>query len=142
MPLHQLIYQSRETHKYTSHDFVELLEVSRRNNDNLNITGCLFYNGGWIVQVLEGEKHVIENLYEKITQDTRHKDCNLMQSIPIEKRVFSKWSMGMINLDTDKDSKYRELKAAMDDYQDGKVAIPLPIKLLRIFSQDYQSSTL
>lgn len=142
MSLHQLIYQSKETHKYTSHDFVELLEVARRNNDNQNITGCLFYNGGWLVQVLEGDKQLIENLYEKISKDPRHKDCNLMHFTPIEKRVFSKWTMGMINLDTDKDSKYRELKAAMDDYKEGKVAIPLPIKLLRIFSHDYQPKTL
>ena len=137
MSLHQLIYQSKEARPFTNNDFEDLLTVARRNNNNQNITGCLFYNGGWLLQVLEGEKDKLDALYKKISQDERHKDCNLFYFEPVEKRVFSNWTMGMINLETERDSKYRELKASMDNFNAGHVAIPLAIKLFRIFSHDF-----
>lgn len=137
MSLYQLIYQSKEAKPLTNSDFESLLTVARRNNTDQNITGCLFYNGGWLLQVLEGDKYAIDSLYSKIKQDKRHKDCNLFYAEPIEKRVFSKWTMGMINLETVRDSKYFELKSAMERFESGDIAIPLAIKLFRIFSQDF-----
>ena len=137
MSLHQLIYQSRETRTLSNQDFSDILEVARKFNESQGITGCLFYNGGWLLQVLEGEQSTIDSLYQKIARDERHKDCNLMYFEPVEKRVFSKWTMGMINLETEKNSKYSELKSAMDEFQSGKVAVPLAIKLFRIFTHDF-----
>ncbi|WP_394228451.1 BLUF domain-containing protein [Pseudoalteromonas spongiae] len=137
MSLHQLIYQSRETRALSNQDFADILEVARTFNESQGITGCLFYNGGWLLQVLEGEQSTIDSLYQKIARDERHKDCNLMYFEPVEKRVFSKWTMGMINLETEKNSKYSELKSAMDEFKTGKVAVPLAIKLFRIFTYDF-----
>ena len=137
MSLHQLIYQSRETRALSNQDFADILEVARKFNESQGITGCLFYNGGWLLQVLEGEQSTIDSLYQKIARDERHKDCNLMYFEPVEKRVFSKWTMGMINLETEKNSKYSELKSAMDEFKTGKVAVPLAIKLFRIFTHDF-----
>lgn len=142
MSLHQLIYQSRESRKLTNQDFTDLLVVARRNNGNQHITGCLFYNGGWLLQVLEGEHAQLSSLYEKIMKDDRHQDCNLMYFEPADKRVFSKWNMGMINLEVEKDSKYSELKREMEYFSSGSVAIPLAIKLLRIFSNDFEPKSI
>lgn len=142
MALYQLIYQSKESRKLTNQDFSDLLTVSRRNNENQHITGCLFYNGGWLIQVLEGQKEQVENLYQKIKKDDRHKECNLLHFEHADKRTFSKWTMGMINLDTEKGSKYSELRHALDDYQAGNVAIPIAIKILRIFSNDFEAKSL
>ena len=61
---------------------------------------------------------------------------------PAEKRVFSKWNMGMINLDVEKDSKYFELKHEMAKFSTGNVAVPLAIKLLRIFSNDFEPKSI
>lgn len=137
MSQHQLIYQSREARPLSNQDFADILDVARKFNESQGITGCLFYNGGWLLQVLEGEQSAIDNLYQKIMKDERHKDCNLLYFEPVDKRVFSKWTMGMINLETEKSSKYSELKSAMQEFESGKVAIPLAIKLFRIFTHDF-----
>ena len=137
MSLHQLIYPSSETRTLSNQDFSDILEVARKFNARQGITGCLFYNGGWLLQVLEGEQSTIDSLYQKIARDERHKDCNLMYFEPVEKRVFSKWTMGMINLETEKNSKYSELKSTMEEFKTGKVAVPLAIKLFRIFTHDF-----
>lgn len=142
MSLYQLIYQSKESSQLSNKDFSDILDVARQNNANLGVTGCLFYNGGWVLQVLEGEQGIVDNLYQKIIRDERHKDCNLMYFEPIDKRVFSKWTMGMINLETERDSKYRELKEAMDKFDSGQVAIPLAIKMFRIFTHDFEPKAL
>ncbi|MDE3273794.1 BLUF domain-containing protein [Pseudoalteromonas sp. G4] len=137
MSLHQLIYQSREARPLSNQDFADILDVARKFNESQGVTGCLFYNGGWLLQVLEGEQTTIDNLYQKILKDERHKDCNLLYFEPVDKRVFSKWTMGMINLETEKNSKYSELKSAMEEFESGQVAIPLAIKLFRIFTHDF-----
>lgn len=137
MSQHQLIYQSREARPLSNQDFADILDVARKFNESQGVTGCLFYNGGWLLQVLEGEQTTIDNLYQKIMKDERHKDCNLLYFEPVDKRVFSKWTMGMINLETEKNSKYSELKSAMEEFESGQVAIPLAIKLFRIFTHDF-----
>ena len=58
MSLYQLIYQSKESSQLSNKDFSDILDVARQNNANLGVTGCLFYNGGWVLQVLEGEQGI------------------------------------------------------------------------------------
>jgi len=61
------------------------------------ITGMLIYHRGEFVQILEGRKKSVENVYEKfIGQDLQHTALNKVHQNTISHRNFSEWSMGFI----------------------------------------------
>ena len=76
-----------------------MLATARRRNQDLCLTGLLIYSGGHFLQVLEGETRSLERLYAKIEVDKRHRNVQRLACIKIESRMFSKWSMGLLNLD-------------------------------------------
>jgi len=59
----------------------------------MGITGALIFENNRFGQVIEGPRTQIEDLWEKIQKDTRHKNIHLVESRPIEHRSFSKWTM-------------------------------------------------
>lgn len=138
MSLHQLIYLSKASRQLDSVDFLRLLEVARENNVNLRVTGSLFYNGGWFLQVLEGDLPIIQDLYRKIEQDDRHIQAKVLYLEPAKNRTFSRWTMNMINLDEEHDSKYHILRDLLDAAVKGNMidGLSAPVKLLKVFSDD------
>lgn len=95
MELIHCIYCSAVTDENLSKEALEdILEQSRVNNANSDITGMLLYESGAFFQVLEGEKDAVEALYQKIEQDERHRTVTKLIQEPIEERTFGEWSMG------------------------------------------------
>ncbi|RJE72187.1 blue light sensor protein [Pseudoalteromonas sp. MSK9-3] len=139
MSLHQLIYLSKASRALTSVDFLEILEVAKRNNASLGVTGSLFYNGGWFLQVLEGDVTVINSLYRRIEQDERHLQSQVIYLEPASCRVFSRWTMNMINLEKERDSKYDILVDVIKAATRGGLVEGLSpaVKLLKVFSSDH-----
>ncbi len=76
-------------------DIYDLLRVSRKNNAGLGITGFLFYDGRNFVQVLEGERAAVSDIYNRIIRDERHQNVTLMSCGEIAGREFHQWSMGL-----------------------------------------------
>ena len=138
MSLHQLIYLSKASRQLDSVDFLKLLSVARENNINLRVTGSLFYNGGWFLQVLEGDLPVIQDLYRKIEHDDRHMQAKVLYLEPAKNRTFSRWTMNMINLDEEHDSKYHVLRDLLESAVKGNMidGLSAPVKLLKVFSDD------
>ena len=78
-------------------DIGQLLASARRRNLAEGVTGMLIYHRGEFVQILEGRKQSVENLYEKfIDTDSRHTRINKEQQNPISHRRFNEWSMGFV----------------------------------------------
>ena len=96
--IYTLVYYSKATQEMSEEDLVDLLVVSRRNNISLNISGMLLYRNGEFIQALEGDKILVENLFEKISNDPRHKEILVLSRKEIPERVFESWSMGFENL--------------------------------------------
>ena len=94
-----MIYVSSATKEMSPEDLQFILEQSNRNNQNRNVTGMLLYKNKTFMQVLEGEKENVENLYALITTDSRHRNLKLLVDEEIEQRNFSEWSMGFVNLE-------------------------------------------
>lgn len=95
MELIHCIYCSTATKGHLSEEEVsEILEQSRDNNAQADITGILLYESGAFFQVLEGDRTVIEKLYIKIRRDKRHDRVTKLIFEPIEERAFGEWSMG------------------------------------------------
>lgn len=94
----ELLYCSvSETPQLTNVDLDHILASARRRNAFEKITGMLLYYRGEFVQILEGEKKSVENMYEKfIGPDPRHTALNKVHQNSISHRSFSEWSMGFV----------------------------------------------
>ncbi|CAN5171884.1 hypothetical protein BH23BAC2_BH23BAC2_10660 [soil metagenome] len=62
-----------------------IMAKTKEYNSGQKITGILLYNERNFFQLIEGEKSTVQNLYEKIEQDHRHKDIIKI----LEKAVFN-----------------------------------------------------
>ena len=89
-----LVYVSSARNLFTDEQLSELLTKSRNNNTNSGITGLLLYHDGSIIQVLEGEKEAVRQIFDAIGRDKRHSGILQMIEGESENRNFPDWSMG------------------------------------------------
>lgn len=78
----------------TEPELLEILTVSRKNNEAKNLTGMLIYGEGVFIQVIEGEEEPLNETYKKIIKDRRHKDLMRLAGGILHKRNFADWTMG------------------------------------------------
>ena len=95
----RLIYVSRITKECGPKDLQEILDVSRRNNAELGVTGALCYSGQGFLQCLEGPRTAVNELYRRIIQDERNEDVTLLTYAAIKEREFGQWSMAYMRAD-------------------------------------------
>ena len=93
------IYVSTSVKLLGNEELLDILKVSRDNNESKDITGMLLYKGGNFMQVLEGPDDAVNALYEKIKVDPRHKDVFAISREQISARQFPSWEMAFQNLD-------------------------------------------
>ena len=106
MSLSQLVYLSVEADSFSKNDLEQLLIGARKFNSTHDISGFLVYLDGMFLQCLEGDKKAINDLYEHIKCDFRHKECQLVFEKAIDERVFADWSMGFTHASKDDLEKY------------------------------------
>jgi hypothetical protein len=94
----RLLYASRAEGAVT-HDIIEsILQSSRQHNPALGITGVLCHSGDVYMQVLEGGRAAVNELYNRIVRDERHRDIALLHYEEVSERRFAGWTMGQVNL--------------------------------------------
>jgi hypothetical protein len=71
----------------------EILIAARRNNGKTGVTGVLLFDGVHFMQALEGERGEVEHVYERIAQDLRHEDIELLECKPITERGYQAFPM-------------------------------------------------
>lgn len=135
MSINQLVYISQAVRKMTLEDLNAIQQKSKGNNELIDVTGSLFYNGGWFLQVLEGPELVLKNLYNKIEKDERHKNARVLYNERAQFRTFPRWRMNMVNLDDRQADKYMELTEVIEAAKaDRKIGSASPAAtLLKIF---------
>jgi len=135
MSLNQLVYVSQAVRKMSAEDLRSIHATARTNNEHIDVTGSLFYNGGWFLQVLEGPAATLSKLYEKIERDPRHKNSRVLYNEPATFRTFPRWNMNMTNLDDRQADKYDELVEVIDAARTNrKIGAASPaVTLLKIF---------
>ena len=99
--LTRLIYISRAVGPQTTTVTTQILETARSYNKAHNLTGVLCQGRGLYVQVLEGERSVINGLYRRIVADNRHDHTEIVHFGEIESRQFKEWSMALVHLSID-----------------------------------------
>ena len=135
MSINQLVYISQAVRKMSSEDLNAIQRTAKENNVKIDVTGSLFYNGGWFLQVLEGPVATITDLYRTIERDPRHKNSRLLYNEPAKFRTFTRWSMNMTNLDDRQADKYDELVEVIEAAKtDRRIGASSPaVTLLNIF---------
>ena len=91
--LYCLLYVSTAHLPLDDAEMEAILEVSRTNNQSAGITGLLVHNHEHFLQVLEGPVDAVQETYERIKADPRHKHVTTMVEDSIKTRFFSDWTM-------------------------------------------------
>jgi len=91
--MYELVYTSVAQSDFSDAELAALLSQSRENNARLGISGLLLYANREFVQLLEGEEHSVQSLYQGIRQDPRHTSVEVLHEGPIDVRAFAQWSM-------------------------------------------------
>jgi GTP-binding protein EngB required for normal cell division len=102
--------QATSPENQISTDLEDIVQVSKLKNKVSEITGVLFYDNRQYFQLIEGEYEVLLQLMDKIRQDARHRDINMIIDQAVEKREFSSWNMDYFNI-----SKSRQMNEDMLD---------------------------
>jgi len=92
------LYASRARQPLAGATMDAILEQSRRNNPARGITGLLCHADDIFVQVLEGGRDVVCELFATIVRDDRHHAVRLLSYEEIGERRFGHWNMGQVNI--------------------------------------------
>lgn len=94
----RLLYASRPNAPLTAAVIEAILEESRAHNIPQGITGMLCYGDEIFIQVLEGSRKNVSEVYNRIVRDRRHKEIQLLIFEEIAERHFAQWTMGQVSL--------------------------------------------
>jgi hypothetical protein len=99
MALHEIVYMSLACEAMSPEQLASLLDGARAHNEAAGITGMMIYHEREFMQLLEGERAVIEALFAKIAEDSRHQQVYLLWDGQIATRNFDDWTMGFASVD-------------------------------------------
>ncbi|KKW81575.1 blue light sensor protein [Acinetobacter sp. Ag2] len=74
-------------------DLNNILNTAREFNSNNQIFGVLYYANNYFFQCLEGDKAIVQTLFQQIKNDLRHHDIVEFKIKQIDKIYFKNWSM-------------------------------------------------
>jgi hypothetical protein len=94
LPVFQLMYVSTAARPLTSRELTDILDVSRAQNQRLNITGLLLHLDQGFLQILEGPENAVMEVFGRIEHDRRHFGIRVLVQQYVAERLFGKWSMG------------------------------------------------
>ncbi|QSI78930.1 MULTISPECIES: BLUF domain-containing protein [Niveibacterium] len=94
----RLLYASRAASPLTAPVVDAILAQSRDHNPKLGITGMLCYSDDLFLQVLEGGRDEVCELFNTIVRDDRHTKVRILSFEEIPERRFGAWTMGHVNI--------------------------------------------
>lgn len=118
MVLCRLIYGSTARADLAYPELKDIMEKSEKNNTPVGISGMLCFGNEKFLQILEGERQVISATYERILQDERHYNSQIIEFIEIESRLFTQWSMKVVQMGEQFPKKVKELSMKYSGFPD------------------------
>lgn len=94
--IYQMVYSSQENAPVIDADLELLLSQARAFNGANNVTGALVTVDGVFLQVLEGEKSVVQALMQRIAADPRHHSVKVFFEAEAPFRTFDRWQMACV----------------------------------------------
>ncbi|WP_052467158.1 BLUF domain-containing protein [Psychroserpens damuponensis] len=134
-----IIYQSKANKNLQVSEIDAMLLKAKRFNKARHITGCIVYHNHQFIQIIEGEKSEIINLYAKIKKDSRHNSVLTLVETATTQTLWDDWSMAFYKFTGDaiKDQNNRMLleiyfNTAKRDQQTSKVFKILKESILQL----------
>ena len=91
--MYYLVYSSTAQEGLNEVELHEILSASARNNEPLDITGMLLFHKNTFIQMLEGPKENVLDLFNKIKKDGRHHGVLTLYEGETDHRFFPHWRM-------------------------------------------------
>ena len=117
MQLSRLAYISRITGDFSEPSLLALLTQARKNNYDNNITSALIYGAEVFIQIIEGDKQGILDLFSTIKQDHRHDKVIILFEESAEKRNFPYWSMRLVRIEDTRFDRILEFNHLLEKYK-------------------------
>ena len=96
---YRTIYASSAVGTLTATTLASILDVARRTNHQLGVTGLLIAHQGRFFQVLEGPQQAVKMLVARIAKDPRHNEFQVIAAGSAKQRSFPTWTMGFARPD-------------------------------------------
>ncbi len=111
----QLTYSSVASSGISVTDIEDIIAEANQFNIAHDITGCLIYNKGYFLQILEGEKELVMTLINKIKLDDRHDHFTILSEGQTDSRTFKEWAMAYYHnpLNAQLNSEVQEIKDSL-----------------------------
>ncbi len=93
------LYASRPATPVDSRALDLILHQSRKNNPARGVTGLLCVTDNLFLQVLEGGRDEVCELFNAIVRDERHRQVRMLSYEEIGQRRFGNWTMGHVGID-------------------------------------------
>ncbi|MES2400551.1 MAG: BLUF domain-containing protein [Pseudomonadota bacterium] len=97
--LHEVLYVSTLDARQPISIVADIAAKARVFNESQNITGLLIFDGMRFCQQLEGERKPVMALLERIRQDPRHTNVEVLHHAPLAERRFRRFSLGYTTFD-------------------------------------------
>ena len=101
--IHSILYKSKAHASFSMEAIHRMLIDAKRFNKKNNITGCILYHDKQFIQLIEGDKKVIESLYATIKEDKRHFEVQTLLNKASKQSLWNDWSMAFYNFSEDGD---------------------------------------
>lgn len=111
----QITYSSVAKPGLSISEIEEIITQATQYNTAHDITGCLIYNNGHFLQILEGEKQLVMTLLNKIELDDRHYHFSILSEGQTNLRTFNEWAMAFYHdpLNAHLNSEVQEIKSSL-----------------------------
>ena len=71
---------------------------SLEDNQGADISGVLYFDGGFILQLLEGDDHQISSLFNRIKRDKRHRNIRVLARNYLASSTLRKAGMKFVDV--------------------------------------------
>lgn len=116
MSIYNLVYMSESRLDPDSAETLQavdnILAKARDRNALVDVTGALLFTEGRFVQVLEGEREKVREIFERIGNDPRHADVEILSAQYSDRRRFKEWSMAFVGDDETLRDKFADAPLA------------------------------
>jgi hypothetical protein len=136
--LFRLVYVSTARPGLSDSDIEDLLNVAQSNNDERYLTGYLVHNGPSFMQLLEGPKAEVDEIYARIVKDQRHSGVTRILAEWTTERAFPNWSMNYFRVD--QHGSVGTMISRQQDSVDSLMDAGVPRDVLRLFSKFIQQT--
>lgn len=93
-----LIYRSRLCKSVSAHFLERLADKAQRFNETVSVTGILLFDGDYFFQILEGPSESIDQVFLRVSADSRHTQIvQLMRDYAPDRR-FGRLGMAVIDM--------------------------------------------